>query len=198
MLRYKMVGRASRRCVVTGWDGQVPTCEAVKCPDLKATQNGITPTADGEFWETGMVAEYRCNADYSLIGSRLLECKANGHWNHKPPTCKIVRCTRPATPENAVIQAGFLFTYKLHGEVTYRCKEGYVMIGPRTIRCTANNDFVPSPPTCRSRADVILTTKGPDPGLGTDPTHTPGSQAGRNVGQWYGLLIILVYSHDEL
>ncbi|XP_069798691.1 C4b-binding protein alpha chain-like [Narcine bancroftii] len=146
---YKIVGRNYRTCQADGWDGQVPTCEGVTCPDILSFENGqVSSPSIGEFWQFGEVAEFSCDGDYSLIGARQLTCEADGNWNSAFPVCKVVRCQSPATSENVKIELGFGPTYKYQETITYACKEGYDLVGARVITCGADNRFSPQPPTC--------------------------------------------------
>ncbi|XP_055511026.1 C4b-binding protein-like isoform X2 [Leucoraja erinacea] len=170
---YQLVGRATRYCEVQGWSGQVPTCEAVKCSDLPAIENGKSPrTPSGEdFWGYGMVAEFSCNDGYSLIGPSSIICEAAGEWSGAAPKCKDVKCPNPNTPAHGDMIGGFADVYVYGHEITFRCKEGYVMKGKRVIKCGENNTFVPAPPTCQS--DV----KCPNPKLSEHLNIPDGSKS---------------------
>ncbi|XP_072419726.1 membrane cofactor protein-like isoform X2 [Chiloscyllium punctatum] len=146
---YRIVGTDYRLCTADGWSGQVPTCETVTCSDLAPIGNGKAPVPSGDSWMYGMVAEYSCNDDYSLIGTAVLTCQADGTWDKDPPDCRVVECPRPVIPEHAYIESGFGRKYKYQQEVAFRCNKGFEMIGASVIKCSENNVFVPSPPICR-------------------------------------------------
>ncbi|XP_038675537.1 C4b-binding protein alpha chain-like [Scyliorhinus canicula] len=149
---YRMVGRAHRLCTSGGWDGQVPTCQSIRCENLPPIPNGRAPTPpSGDYWEYGMIAQYSCIGDYSLVGADELTCTAIGKWSNDPPRCKAVRCHRPELIANGQIRAGFGPTYRYRATITYACLEGYKMIGNSVIECGENNVFVPPPPTCKTR-----------------------------------------------
>ncbi|XP_069798400.1 C4b-binding protein alpha chain-like isoform X2 [Narcine bancroftii] len=186
---YKIIGRPYRLCAADGWDGKVPTCEGVKCPDPPMISHGVTPVpSHGEFWAYGMVAKFSCKADFSLIGARTLVCTETGRWDKKNPTCKIVRCNRPATPENGRTLSGLGSVFKFGDTIIYACNPGYVLVGESTVYCTENNKFQPLPPLCLNGTPVTPTTV---------TTLSAASLAGRNVGQQYGLLIILVFKNSQ-
>ncbi|XP_041052225.1 membrane cofactor protein-like isoform X1 [Carcharodon carcharias] len=147
---YQMVGRSFRMCKADGWDGQVPTCEAITCGDLLPIMNGTTPSPRyGDHWEYGMIATYSCSNGNSLIGAEKLICTETGEWDNDPPTCKVVECQRPELPAYGKIEEGFGPTYKYRETISYICNEGFEMVGKSVIECKENNMFVPAPPTCK-------------------------------------------------
>ncbi|XP_072887007.1 C4b-binding protein alpha chain-like isoform X3 [Hemitrygon akajei] len=148
---YKLVGRNSRLCQTDGWGGQVPTCEAVKCPDIPAIENGRISRPSTESWEYGMVAEVSCHDDYSLIGERKLICESDGNWNHPFPKCKDVECPAPDIPNNVRMVSIYKPTYKYQEQISFRCEEGYEMEGDGRIVCGEDGKFSPPPPTCTPR-----------------------------------------------
>ncbi|XP_062921228.1 C4b-binding protein alpha chain-like isoform X1 [Mobula hypostoma] len=145
---YTLVGRNYRFCEADGWGGQVPTCEAVKCPDILTIENGRISSPSAEPWEYGMVATVSCLGDYSLIGERKLTCKSDGRWNHPFPKCKDVKCPLPDFPDNVIVASPYKSTYKYQDQVIFRCKEGYEMEGDGLIVCGEDSNFSSSPPTC--------------------------------------------------
>ncbi|XP_072133938.1 complement decay-accelerating factor-like isoform X5 [Mobula birostris] len=174
----------------SSWSPLQTRCLPIKCPDLPSIDNGLTPSPpQGGFWEYGMVAKFSCINDFSLIGSSSLICGATGQWNKNIPTCKVVRCFRPETPENGQVYVGFSVVHKFGDAVVYKCNPGFVMIGDSTIYCMENNNFEPPPPICRNASEITPTT--------AITTTSAGSQVGRNIGQQYGLLIILVYVNTQ-
>ncbi|XP_078276403.1 C4b-binding protein alpha chain-like isoform X2 [Rhinoraja longicauda] len=147
---YQIVGKNTRRCVVDGWSGQVPTCEAVKCLEVPALENGKSSSLSGaDFWEYGMSVDFLCNGGYSLIGASTITCEATGDWSGAPPVCKVVKCSNPKVPENGRMIGGFADSYPYGHEITYRCNDGYVIFGESVIKCNENSEFVPSLPTCK-------------------------------------------------
>ncbi|XP_043572636.1 C4b-binding protein-like isoform X1 [Chiloscyllium plagiosum] len=147
---FKLIGNINRICQVSGWSGHVPVCEVIKCNNLEDIENGRTPDSpNGEYWEHGMVAQYSCDTEYSLIGAEELVCTETGEWNNSPPKCKAVKCEPPNLPENANIVSGYKYTYKYRETITYRCKHGYKIVGNNVIECGEDNEFLPPPPTCQ-------------------------------------------------
>uniref|UniRef100_UPI00398E86A5 C4b-binding protein alpha chain-like n=1 Tax=Pristiophorus japonicus TaxID=55135 RepID=UPI00398E86A5 len=146
---YLLVGRNYRLCTVGGWDGQVPTCDPVRCPDPPSVRNGTasSPSDGGEY---GTIVSYSCDSGYSLIGNKEITCTATGKWED-PPTCKVVQCHRPETPKNGKIVAGFGPTYTYQDSIIFKCEADFKMVGKDIIECGENSTFVPQPPTCEPR-----------------------------------------------
>ncbi|XP_078098084.1 sushi, von Willebrand factor type A, EGF and pentraxin domain-containing protein 1-like [Mustelus asterias] len=145
---YSVVGRSYRTCTAAGWDGQVPTCEIVTCPDPPHVANGTVSPPPGEFWTFGSVAKYSCIAGHSLIGEDTITCTATQEWKEHPPRCQVVRCVRPELPKNAHMVSRFQPVYNYQDTITYKCDTKFKMVGKSIIECKENNTFVPSPPTC--------------------------------------------------
>ncbi|XP_078402691.1 membrane cofactor protein-like [Cetorhinus maximus] len=196
---YQMVGRNYRICTAEGWDGQVPTCDLVTCRDLEPISNGITPNPpSGDIWKFGMIAQYSCTNGYALIGTDKLVCSASGEWDKKPPICKDVKCTRPLVSETLEVVSGFGPNYKYREWITYRCIEGYEMVGNSTIKCGENNAFVPSPPICRLRTPAttaVPATTVPATTTAVPVTTTaegePENQTGKIIGIIFGCVVLL-------
>ncbi|XP_069798397.1 membrane cofactor protein-like isoform X2 [Narcine bancroftii] len=147
---FILIGKNYRLCEASGWSGQVPTCEPVKCADLDPIENGKTPIPFyGEFWQLGMVARYSCDADYVLVGPQNIECTASGNWSDAPPKCKDIECKPPIQPKNSEILSGFGFVLKYQESIIYQCKHGFGMIGSSVIECAENSRFEPDPPICK-------------------------------------------------
>ncbi|XP_051890415.1 sushi, von Willebrand factor type A, EGF and pentraxin domain-containing protein 1-like isoform X2 [Pristis pectinata] len=169
---YQMVGRNYRLCEAGGWSGQVPTCEAVKCPDIPPIENGRSPSPpSGEFWEYGMVAEFTCVGDYSLIGERKLICEYTGKWSNPYPVCKDVKCQLPSFPDTIRIISPPSLNYKYQDKITFQCNEGYEMVGESVIVCGEDNKFSPPPPSCIQPSD---------------------NNTSRNIGIGVGVLCVIV------
>ncbi|MCA9532348.1 MAG: hypothetical protein KC593_01670 [Myxococcales bacterium] len=81
----------AQTCSWTGsnvaWTGTLPTCTPVTCaPTMPA--NGTV--SGGTTYNT--VATYSCNPGYTLSGSSMRTCQANGTLSGSQPTCSAVSC----------------------------------------------------------------------------------------------------------
>ncbi|KAK7501166.1 hypothetical protein BaRGS_00007651, partial [Batillaria attramentaria] len=91
---------------------------------------------------------YRCNHGYEISGEPTLRCSESGRWEVETvgsplPTCAPVTCGPPETDMQIV---GSDFT--LGGVVTLACPDGWRLIGPEQITCTADRVWSPSPGHC--------------------------------------------------
>uniref|UniRef100_UPI00398E94DF zona pellucida sperm-binding protein 3 receptor-like isoform X3 n=1 Tax=Pristiophorus japonicus TaxID=55135 RepID=UPI00398E94DF len=91
---------------------------------------------------------------YNMVGSDMRLCTHDG-WNGQVPTCKIIRCQPPKLSANIQIVAGFGPVYRYQETITYKCNEGFEMMGDNVIECNEDSTFVPPPPTCKHQFPPI-------------------------------------------
>ncbi|XP_069094714.1 membrane cofactor protein-like isoform X3 [Pleurodeles waltl] len=154
---YKLLGRNTRTCGVSGWDNRVPICEVVVCfkpPDL---QNGTHTDVDREEFMYQSAVVYTCNPGFSLIGKSTISCTANGTWSDLAPTCKIVSCSAPSVPNGEKISGFGPGPFKYKETVTFKCKEDFYMNGTALVQCNENSDWDPSLPSCVFRMPTSTT-----------------------------------------
>ncbi|XP_015834822.1 sushi, von Willebrand factor type A, EGF and pentraxin domain-containing protein 1 isoform X1 [Tribolium castaneum] len=113
-----------------------------KCEDPKPVYNGIINIADN-------VAYYDCYEGFYLSHEAYKEgrkCTKAAKWEGiYEPYCKRVYCGNPGYVRNAYS----IGTKYYFGEsVTYRCYDGYNLMGNGTIKCTENGTWYPDKPTC--------------------------------------------------
>ncbi|XP_072886353.1 C4b-binding protein alpha chain-like [Hemitrygon akajei] len=131
---YQLVGSSYLLCAAAGWDGQMPTCEAVRCAPLPPINNGIAPSPPrGEQWEYGAVAAYSCDAGYSLQGAVNLTCRENGEWKWAPPMCIAKNCGYPGEIVNGYSLAA---NTTFGSRAIFYCKKGFLMVGKNYRVCT--------------------------------------------------------------
>ncbi|XP_062922476.1 CUB and sushi domain-containing protein 3-like isoform X7 [Mobula hypostoma] len=132
---YQLVGRSYLLCAADGWDGQIPTCVAIRCAPLPPISNGIAPSPpSGEQWEYGIVAVYSCDAGYSLQGAVNLTCRETGEWNWTPPMCIAKNCGYPGEIVNGYSVAA---NTTFGSRAIFYCKKGFLMVGKNYRVCTA-------------------------------------------------------------
>ncbi|XP_055511010.1 zona pellucida sperm-binding protein 3 receptor-like isoform X4 [Leucoraja erinacea] len=148
---FEMVGQSVIECAENNtFVPGPPSCKAVSCAAPPPISNGNTSSpADGELWEYGMVAEYSCNAGYSLIGAGRLVCTKTGEWDNTPPTCTAVLCHPPDVPLNGRMEGDSGPVFTVGDTIIYSCDQGFDMVGQSEIECGQNNTFVPGPPACK-------------------------------------------------
>ncbi|MGH0183077.1 UNVERIFIED_CONTAM: hypothetical protein FKN15_011287 [Acipenser sinensis] len=144
---YQLAGKGVRNCLATGWDGDIPRCEIVKCPDPTEIVNGeITNRPQGTV-TFGTVIIYKCNEGV-LVGNRELVCTKYGNYSSAPPACKDHKGCRSVQVENGYKVAGFGPVYNYEDFITFACNLGYVLSGTDTVHCGINEIWEPELPTC--------------------------------------------------
>ena len=88
---YRLQGSANRTCQAEGsWSGSAPSCAPVDCGPVPPLANGYFSALASTY---SNIAEYRCAAAYTLVGSATRTCQANGTWSNTTPTCQCnARC----------------------------------------------------------------------------------------------------------
>lgn len=128
------------------WKGEVPQCELVNCG---AENLPVIPFASNVVFHTtySSVVHYECNAGYTLQGGSSVTCTANGTWVYdEMPRCEPVSCGLPPhLPQGRVTLSGLTYGHN----ATYRCNEGYSLLGSRTLWCKADGEWSGFVPLCQ-------------------------------------------------
>ena len=132
-----------------------------------------------EVYDYGGAVVYTCKSGYTLNGSRELTCSDKGSFSPAPPNC-IRKCfeyyPNPTFLNVSVQSQHFPICFLegvecedvqiLNGEVmlgssrpphghksslTFKCSEGYTLIGSSTITCDINSQWGPGIPKCESK-----------------------------------------------
>ncbi|XP_044173272.1 uncharacterized protein LOC114977789 [Acropora millepora] len=145
---YDLFGRQRSRCVGQKWNNRKPECKA-RCIFGGDPDNGFA-VRNAFFNRTvkhGLQIVYRCNEQYTLIGSAKQECN-NGQWTNARPSCKGT-CGRPIIPSRGpLILHGKSF---LDGdEVQFSCVANYDLFGSQRSRCYGQK-WNTSVPECKAR-----------------------------------------------
>ncbi|MGH0158984.1 UNVERIFIED_CONTAM: hypothetical protein FKN15_036628 [Acipenser sinensis] len=150
---YLVAGRDYRVCRDKGWDGQIPVCEVVKCPDPPEIADGEIRNQRSGDVEYNTVVVYQCTKGF-LIGSRELVCTLHGNYSSSPPQCKEISCQNPTLP-NGRKTAGFGPDYKYKDDVSFACNAGFELLGENTVTCEENSEWHPKIPTCIPLKSVL-------------------------------------------
>uniref|UniRef100_A0A674JSM6 Sushi domain-containing protein n=1 Tax=Terrapene triunguis TaxID=2587831 RepID=A0A674JSM6_9SAUR len=160
---YRLIGPTSARCVVVGngvdWDKELSHCEAIPCrPPPDITNGSHTGQSEQQFLY-GSAVTYKCDQGFSLIGEATIHCtmknNVDGEWSGPAPECKVVRCPEPEV-KNGKKQSGFGPDYSYGNTVIFECDSGYTLNGSSSVKCEANNSWVPSLPTCLRKYKQLL------------------------------------------
>ncbi|XP_065258498.1 C4b-binding protein alpha chain-like [Emys orbicularis] len=180
---YRLIGTISAKCDLSengvDWDKRVPLCEAIPCrPPPDITRGSHTGQSEQEF-SFGSAVTYKCDQGFSLIGEASIHCTkkdhVNGEWSGPAPECKVVKCPEPEV-KNGKKQSGFGSAYSYGNTVIFECDSGYALKGSSSVKCEANNSWVPSLPTCLR---ITHTTPATSPPGGTKDTF--GSNTGITI-----------------
>uniref|UniRef100_A0A8C7YMN0 Sushi domain-containing protein n=1 Tax=Oryzias sinensis TaxID=183150 RepID=A0A8C7YMN0_9TELE len=139
---YALVGAKEISCMAQGWDGRLPTCDAVQCvtpPDVEKA----TFSPNKESYKYGEVVTYKCSSGLTAIGSLQLTCSDGGKFDVPPPTC-VFFC--PPPPIQNVLD-GARPPYGFKSTIKVKCSQGYRLVGEPTLQCTAESKWSPGIPT---------------------------------------------------
>uniref|UniRef100_A0A674JUL5 Sushi domain-containing protein n=1 Tax=Terrapene triunguis TaxID=2587831 RepID=A0A674JUL5_9SAUR len=127
-----------------------PCCSIPCRPPPDITNGSHTGQSEQQFLY-GSAVTYKCDQGFSLIGEATIHCtmknNVDGEWSGPAPECKVVRCPEPEV-KNGKKQSGFGPDYSYGNTVIFECDSGYTLNGSSSVKCEANNSWVPSLPTC--------------------------------------------------
>ncbi|XP_070794674.1 sushi, von Willebrand factor type A, EGF and pentraxin domain-containing protein 1 [Pituophis catenifer annectens] len=116
--------------------------EPVKCKHPGDPEHG---RSHGVSYTVGSEIRFSCEKGYQLKGVSQVTCLESGEWSHLIPFCEAISCGLPPHPKNGAID-GSRFTFG--SKVTFRCEEGYVLVGKAEATCLANGRWNHSSPFC--------------------------------------------------
>jgi len=137
---YVLEGATTTFCDVnTKWTNDVPKCNPKPCPALVAPANGKVDNANGN---TGDVRRFACADGYTLHGTTLTRCKADGKWYNdhvEAPTCAPNSVLKPLTaPENGFATGT---TGTTGTKQSFSCRKGFTLHGSRYAVVGTNGDW---------------------------------------------------------
>ncbi|XP_077864038.1 sushi, von Willebrand factor type A, EGF and pentraxin domain-containing protein 1-like, partial [Saccoglossus kowalevskii] len=141
---YSTVGESEVRCLDSGsWSDDVPTCVPVSCGVPPRLRNG---NYHGMEYTFGNSLHYYCHPGYTIQGSPLQHCAANGQWNGTTPQCVPVQCSAP----NSIKYGTIIGTiWALGNTIHYGCHTGYQLLGNSSRTCQASGEWSGQTPTCQ-------------------------------------------------
>ncbi|KAI4829824.1 hypothetical protein KUCAC02_001489, partial [Chaenocephalus aceratus] len=142
---YLGVGHRTLRCLANGtWEGSddLATCKIISCGELPTPPFG---TKLGTLTTFGATAIFMCNHGYTLVGSHVRECGANGLWSGAETRCLAGHCDSPDPIVNGHISGeGSSF----RDTVVYQCMLGYRLIGTSVRICQQDHRWSGTTPVC--------------------------------------------------
>ncbi|XP_048355110.1 CUB and sushi domain-containing protein 1-like isoform X3 [Sphaerodactylus townsendi] len=142
---YYYMGHRVIQCQANGkWSiGEpMPTCRIISCGEIPVPPNG---NKIGTLTVYGATAIFSCNTGYTLVGSRVRECMANGLWSGLEVKCLAGHCGEPGPIVNGQIN-GENFNYR--GSVVYQCNPGFRLIGMSVRICQQDHHWSGKTPVC--------------------------------------------------
>ncbi|XP_013393808.1 sushi, von Willebrand factor type A, EGF and pentraxin domain-containing protein 1 [Lingula anatina] len=146
---FALIGRDLLICTETGsWDGTLPKCERVTCTMPSDPQHGRLINKQS-IYHYGDKLVYRCDDGFEFYGPDSRECigfdGSTGRWTGFDPTCGHISCGDPGTPQYGERIGN---SFKFNDVVTYRCKEGYRLLGSSTRKCISTGTWNGREATC--------------------------------------------------
>uniref|UniRef100_A0A8C3I1H3 CUB and Sushi multiple domains 2 n=1 Tax=Chrysemys picta bellii TaxID=8478 RepID=A0A8C3I1H3_CHRPI len=161
---YYYTGQRVIKCQANGtWSigDPMPTCKIISCGDLPTPPNG---NRIGTLTIYGATAIFSCNTGYTLVGSRVRECMANGLWSGTEVKCLgrlrhyfylllfylllwglAGHCGVPNPIVNGQINGE---NYNYRGSVVYQCNPGFRLIGMSVRICQQDHHWSGKTPVC--------------------------------------------------
>ncbi|XP_078678989.1 clotting factor C-like [Branchiostoma floridae x Branchiostoma belcheri] len=129
----------------------------VVCRDRGTPSNGQLRSRPSDSYTEGSTVRFECNDGYVLRGSSTSRCEASGSWSHPLPACVKV-CRDPGAPTNgAVVRTGYrqqqrqqppASHHNVGSQLTFRCNDGYRLVGGAQIICLYDGQWNDVLPTC--------------------------------------------------
>ncbi|XP_065178736.1 uncharacterized protein LOC135809334 [Sycon ciliatum] len=143
---HVLSGAASTSCQAdSSWSEPLPSCEPLQCGNPGIPANGDTSASSGV---AGTVATYSCDFGYSLVGSASRTCMASGQWSNSLPSCELVSCGDPGSPQFG-LKRGSIYTFG--SDVSFSCNPGYILAGSRSRHCQADATWSGDRAVCELR-----------------------------------------------
>ncbi|XP_040823013.1 CUB and sushi domain-containing protein 1 [Ochotona curzoniae] len=142
---YYLEGPRLLQCQTNGtWSTgeERPSCKVISCGSLSFPPNG---NKIGTLTVFGATAIFTCNTGYTLVGSHVRECLANGLWSGTETRCLAGHCGSPDPIVNGHI-SGDGFSYR--DTVVYQCNPGFRLVGTSVRICLQDHKWSGQTPVC--------------------------------------------------
>ncbi|XP_072180928.1 C4b-binding protein beta chain-like [Diadema setosum] len=158
---FVLIGNATLQCVglpgrstyFPTWNSSIPSCEAVRTPEMFCQYPGNVSNGEWNSTNTslGSSITLTCDDNYVINGSATLRCiRFPGNnsldWNASLPTClnlenmsqgNLSRCGHPGKVSHGKWNSD---TMRVGSMVTLECDEGFRVSGSATLLCVTSSD----------------------------------------------------------
>jgi len=145
---YELLGGSHRECKYGEWSGKVPVCwdgHTLECIDLIDPRYGFVHYSNG--LKNGSMAQYICQDEYSLFGTRKRQC-LNGHWEGLEPFClkTTISCSKIDLLYGAI---DFSNDFRTAGTTAiHRCRNDTRLLGANVRTCGRDGLWSGVSPIC--------------------------------------------------
>ncbi|KAJ8262625.1 hypothetical protein GJAV_G00168490 [Gymnothorax javanicus] len=140
---FRLRSQGTVTCLADGrWSRPSPECIPVECPQPAEVEHGIVDVQGLMYLS---IAVYSCRPGYSLRGNATVLCGHHGRWIGSVPSCQPIECDAPRKIANGMASYSKL---QFGQVVTYSCRQGFRLEGPRTLSCLASGFWDRETPTC--------------------------------------------------
>ncbi|XP_066094543.1 coagulation factor XIII B chain [Saccopteryx bilineata] len=159
---YFLSGSDLIQCYSFGWYPDSPECEGRRnrCPPPPLPLNSKIQTYQTTY-RHGEAVRVECELNFEVQGAEEIRCD-NGKWTD-PPKCieekEKIACGDPPVVENGAAHRHSEISYS-GARVTYTCKSGYHLRGPKEIICkhgkwTLPPECIENDETCKPPPDIV-------------------------------------------
>lgn len=150
---YVLSGSNTLQCGASGmWNSSQPSCEAVKCPDVQAPENGAVSCGD----DANMKFRYRntcsfsCAPGYRLVGASSVTCTSGAEWSDTMPRCEAITCQSPEGDHLIAKCNQPSNDLRPDSSCSFSCEEGFKLQGAPTVQCSGDGQWSEAIPTCKA------------------------------------------------
>ncbi|XP_066480245.1 P-selectin [Tiliqua scincoides] len=149
---FALVGTNATSCLASGnWSAPLPTCQAIECPVLDASENGRLncshPHGDFAYSSSCMLT---CNTGFVRVGEEQIHCTALGMWSEKTPICEAINCPQLRSVEHLDMNCSHPWGPFSYGSIcNFHCAEGYILNGTSRMQCQPGGHWSTEMPGCQ-------------------------------------------------
>ncbi|XP_048352493.1 complement receptor type 1-like isoform X4 [Sphaerodactylus townsendi] len=131
-------------CLQNNSWSEVPIfCRGKSCGDPGKPENGRVVIVTDLLYRSKV--NFICDDGYQLIGSPFTQCSMKSNaakWDKEPPDCQPITCSSPPNITGGTHDGGGNNeNFPYNSTVTYKCKNGFSLIGDASIHCTTEDNI---------------------------------------------------------